>query len=238
MGSDDTPAHKFFFFFSFKVTSLIIRGSEVFLLNNFSKHKQKMYIYHCCMLYLTDPGAPGTFQTWRPQKSLISPSSGELSPLQCCALSAVVRCRCPFHKLLIAVSDTGKQWLFLSRQALRPGCLAERDARQDVWKRVVLTERNARPRHTVLTPSPKPWAQEVKETVGIADSQKLGCNRLSYLEKNAKKKTPSYTPPMVSLCRVSAARRGELRTVRAGEKAAAVLRWLNSDQCFTRRVGL
>lgn len=39
------------------------------------------------MLYLTDPGAPGTFQTWRPQKSLISPSSGELSPLQCRRLS-------------------------------------------------------------------------------------------------------------------------------------------------------
>lgn len=71
----------------------LIYSCGVFDLDNLSKHKQRFYIYHRCMLYLTDPGAPGTFQTWRPQKSLISPSSGELSPLQCCALSEVIRCR-------------------------------------------------------------------------------------------------------------------------------------------------
>lgn len=43
------------------------------------------------MLYLTDPGAPGTSKTWRLEKSLISPSSGELSPLQCCALLDVIQ---------------------------------------------------------------------------------------------------------------------------------------------------
>lgn len=82
-------------------------GSE-FDLKTPSKNRQKMYIYHCCMLYLTDPGAPGTFQTWRPPKSLISPSSGELSPLQYCTRSEVIRCRCSFHKLIIALYDCFK----------------------------------------------------------------------------------------------------------------------------------
>lgn len=94
-----------------------IYSSGVFHLNNLSKDKQRNHIYHFCMLYLTDPGAPGTFQTWRPQKSLISPSSGELSPLQCCTQSEVIRGRCSFHKLIIAVYDSfscnaGKQSLF------------------------------------------------------------------------------------------------------------------------------
>lgn len=75
----------------------------MFHLNNLSKHELKNHIYHCCMLYLTDPGAPGTFQSWRPQKSLISPSSGELSPLQYCTLAEVVHRRCCFHKRIFAV---------------------------------------------------------------------------------------------------------------------------------------
>lgn len=65
--------------------------------------------------------------------------------------------------------------------------------------------------------------------MGIADSQKLGCNGLAYLEEK-RKKPPSYTPPMISFCRVSAARRGELRTVRCREKVAAVLCWVNLHQ--------
>lgn len=111
----------------------LIYSCGVFDLDNLSKHKQRFYIYHRCMLYLTDPGAPGTFQTWRPQKSLISPSSGELSPLQCCALSEVIRCRsCSFHKLITVVSDsfkynTGKQSLtFLFYPEVLCCCLTEK----------------------------------------------------------------------------------------------------------------
>lgn len=66
--------------------------------------KQENVIYHCCMLYLKDPGTPGTFQTWRPQKSRISPSSGELSPLQSCAQCEVIQRRCFFHKRILAVN--------------------------------------------------------------------------------------------------------------------------------------
>lgn len=39
--------------------------------------------------------------------------------------------------------------------------------------------------------------------------------------------------PVISLCRVSTVRRGELRTVRAEEKVANVLCWVNSAQCVT-----
>lgn len=149
-----------------KVTKSIIYCGGVFHLNNLSKHEQKNHIYHCCMLYLTDPGAPGTFQTWRPQKSLISPSSGELSPLQYGTLPGVIRCGCSVQKLLIAVCDnfrynTRKQSLFFSfsfslipRNLCVRGCFTEKNARQDVWKRVA--ERNARPRHSVPSSFPKP----------------------------------------------------------------------------------
>lgn len=123
--------------------ALIYIGS-VFYLNIPRKNEQKMYIYHCCMLYLTDPGAPGTFQTWRPPKSLISPSSGELSPLQYCTRSEVIRCRCSFHKLIIALYDcfkynTRRQSHFFN---LCPGWV-KKNVRQDVWKRVGLAKRNA-----------------------------------------------------------------------------------------------
>lgn len=56
------------------------------------------------MLRLTDPAAAGAFRTWRPPKSLISPSSGELSPRR--DASPVIRRRRPFHKLIIAVYDS------------------------------------------------------------------------------------------------------------------------------------
>lgn len=86
-----------------KVTKAITALSEEFYLIYSNKNRQKLYIYHCCMLCLTDPAAAGAFRTWRPPKSLISPSSGELSPLR--DASPVIRCRRRSHKVIIAVYD-------------------------------------------------------------------------------------------------------------------------------------
>lgn len=68
-----------------------------------------------------------------------------------------------------------------------------------------------------------------EETAVIADNQKLGCNCSTLTKKT--RITPSYTPPMVSLCRVSAVRRGGLRTVRDGEKGGCcvLLGWIQAS---------
>lgn len=68
-------------------------------------------------------------------------------------------------------------FFFIPLEPLRPSRFAVGwggDARQDVWK-----GRETPPRHSV--PS---FSQA--ETAGIADSQKLGCNCLFYLERKAK----------------------------------------------------
>lgn len=46
-----------------------------------------MYIYHCC-ISVRRRGCWHFSKSWRPPKSLISPSSGELSPLQCRAAAS------------------------------------------------------------------------------------------------------------------------------------------------------
>lgn len=46
-----------------------------------------MYIYHCCISVIRR-GCWHFSKSWRPPKSLISPSSGELSPLQCRAAAS------------------------------------------------------------------------------------------------------------------------------------------------------
>lgn len=94
------------------------------------------------------------------------------------------------HSLLVSLSQTYHRRLrlfqvepartvtlfFIPLEPLRPSCFAveKKNARQDVW-----TRRGTPPRHSV--PS-----SFLAETAGIADSQKLGCNCLSYLERKAK----------------------------------------------------
>lgn len=108
------------------------------------------------------------------------------------------------------------------------------NARQDVWKRVGLTDRNARPRRSVSSSfSQNPKLCKSTRQWGSLTTRSWVVTACPTLRKA--KKTPSYTPPMISFCRVSAVRREELRTVRVREKVAAVLCWVNSDQCFTHR---
>lgn len=176
------------------------------------------------MFYLTDPGFPGTFQTWRPPKSLISPSSGELSPLQSCAPSKVIRRRCSFHQLLTAVSDSFRaqheRAAALVSVFFYPENLRVQAAEGSHASSRLETERSATATAT-LGPLFFPQTERVNETAAIADSQELGWNCLSYLEEKTRI-TPSYTPPVASLCRVSAVRRAGLRTVRADPKLTAV----------------
>lgn len=67
--------------------------------------------------------------------------------------------------------------LLIPLEPLRPSCVAvgeKKNARQDVWK-----GRGTPPRHSV----PSSFQAE---SAGIAESQKLGCNCSSYLERKAK----------------------------------------------------
>lgn len=134
------------------------------------------------MLCLTDPAAAGAFRTWRPPKSLISPSSGELSPLPRRvpgdSLSASLSQSYHRRLRLFQVESERSVTLFIPLEPLRPGCVAvggerrkggrkkKKNARQDVWK-----GRGTPPRHSV----PSSFQAE---TAGLAESQKLGCKLL------------------------------------------------------------
>lgn len=152
-----------------------------------SKNRQKIYIFTiaaCCDL--TDPKVAGTFLTWSPPKSLISPSSGELSPLQQSTHagwegSLSVFLSQTYHRRLWLLGTTWENSHFFgipwTSASLEGG---EKTARQDVWKR-------GGTRQSVTASFSQLPAEQVKETVAvIADNQKLGCNCLSYLEKKRK----------------------------------------------------
>lgn len=193
------------------------------------------------MLYLTNPGAPGTFQSWRPPKSLISPSSGELFALQYRTLSGLVRCRCSFHKLIIAVYhwfryNTRKQshfffFFFLIPRASGFGLPRWQKTRVEMCGNASVSRRWTRPRHSLRLSFSCTVNWLRRGDSGDRWQPEAGL-QLFYLEREKKTRiTPSYTPPVVSFCRVSAVSRGELRTVRDGEKGGCcvLLGWIQAS---------
>lgn len=203
-----------------------------------SEHKQKIHIYHCCMLYLTDPGLVALFKLGVLKKVWLRPQVGNCLLFSAEPLSVVIHGRCLFTNLSPFMTVWG-----VTRENSRSfyRWIAESELLHSQIRashRLGLPERNAQARR-LLCPflfSPNRNLKKSSRLWGSLTPRRWVVTAWPTLRKNAKKKPPSYTPPKICFCRVSAVRREEQRTVRVGEKVAAVLCWMNSDQCFTHRV--
>lgn len=145
----------------------------------------KLYIYHCCMLCLTDPGGCWRFSNLASaEKSDFALKWGTFSSSRCVAGdSPSASLSQTYHRRirLFKVEQGRRVTLFFSfipLEPLRPCFLAVGGEKKSRVKTLGKEEKRHRDTRS-------PLFFQV-DTVGIADSQKLGCNCLFYLESKAK----------------------------------------------------
>lgn len=157
-------------------------------------------------------------------------------------LSGVIHSPCSFQKLITACmtfflrNKTKNQSLFLSRESRRPHRVASpRKTRVETFG----SSGEERTTTTLCPLSFPPTINFRSQEGSVGRWQPVAWMLLLVLPwEKREKKNASHTPPMSSYCRVSAARRGKLRTVRGCGEGGCCVGLSEFKPEFTRRMWL
>lgn len=162
-----------------------------------SEHKQKIHIYHCCMLYLTDPGLVALFKLGVLKKVWLRPQVGNCLLFSAEPLSVVIHGRCLFTNLSPFMTVWG-----VTRENSRSfyRWIAESELLHSQIRashRLGLPERNAQARRS-LCPflfSPNRNLKKSSRLWGSLTPRRWVVTAWPTLRKNAKKKTSFLHSP-------------------------------------------